>query len=371
METKKMNYKNDVDEQYIALLNNILETGELKDTRSGQVISVFDRVMRFNLCPTFPVLTTKKIYLKGVIHELLWFLSGNTNIKYLVDNKVNIWNDDAYRYYLELLKYHNSICAKFGVSEYEPLNKEEFIEQVSKGSSVLILVKGDKLINYISYTFGDLGDVYGKQWRCYGVSGYDQINGIINQLKTNPDDRRMILTGWNPDVFGEIALPACHVFAVFNTSKLSAYERIKLLDEETHVYMSNSIKDLLTKCDEENIPTRKLNCSFTCRSQDVFLGTPFNISSYALLTSMIAQCVNMRPGELIWHGMDCHIYKSHIDAVTEQIGRDPYFCNLPKLELNPNITDIDKFTYDNIHIVGYESYPTIKAPLSVGLEKFN
>lgn len=322
---------NKVDEQYILLLQDILKNGTWKNTRSGKVLSVFDRTMQFDLTNGFPVLTTKKIFLKGIIYELLWFLSGNTNIKYLIDHNVHIWDDDAYRYYLQKTK---NILNK-------PLSKEEFINAVINKNTEI----------FSNFHYGDLGEIYGKQWRRFGISNFDQIAYIINTLKTNPNNRRMILTGWNPDVLTEIALPACHTFAFFYTQQLS----------------DNDIKKISQLNNIKNTPKYKLSCSFTCRSQDIFLGTPFNITSYALLTHMIAQCANMLADKLIWHGMDCHIYEQHINSVHQQIARDPHKYELPALFLNPLKTDIDDFTYDDIIISNYNSYPSIKAQLSVGL----
>lgn len=334
---------NHVDEQYLRLLDGIINEGVWKETRSGKVLSVFDKTMRFNLQDGLPILTTKKVYLKGIIYELLWFLRGDTNIKYLVDNNVHIWDDDAYRFYLDKTEW---IKQNEG---YKQLSKDEFVNFI-KNNDI------DKEKIYDGFRFGDLGEIYGKQWRNYGVSNKDQISDIINKLKTNPNDRRMVLTGWNADVIDKIALPACHMFAVFYTKSLT-------YDDKKTLQYNKSLKE----CELTNTPSHKLSCSFTCRSQDVFLGTPFNITSYALLTCMIAQCVNMMPDELIWHGMDCHIYEGHMDAVKEELSRDPYRYDLPTLQLNEKITNMDDFTYEDINVINYESYQSIKAPLSVGI----
>lgn len=336
---------NHVDEQYLQLLNDIINEGVWKETRSGKVLSVFDKTMRFNLQDGLPVLTTKKVYLKGIIYELLWFLRGDTNIKYLVDNNVHIWDDDAYRFYLNKTEW---IKQNEG---YKQLSKDEFISFIKNNN-----VNQEKI--YDDFRFGDLGEVYGKQWRNYGVSNKDQIADIINKLKTNPNDRRMVLTGWNADVLDRIALPACHMFAVFYTKPLT-------YDDKKSLQYNKSLKE--SELALTNISSYKLSCSFTCRSQDVFLGTPFNITSYALLTCMVAQCANMIPDELIWHGMDCHIYEGHMDAVKEELSRDPCRYDLPILRLNEKITNIDNFTYEDINVINYESYQSIKAPLSVGI----
>lgn len=334
---------NTVDKQYLDLLKDIKENGVIKETRSGKVISVFDRTMRFDLKKGLPCLTTKKMFFKGVIHELLWFLKGETNIHYLVVNNVHIWDDDAYRFYLEKIKKHNELQIEFDNCASSdcliPLSKEEFIDEVKKQTIISlnsdIIEYKKRYLAQAYYCFGYLGPVYGKQMRRYGYKNFDQINDIINKLKNNPEDRRMLMLNWNPDVLDEIALPACHVMALFNTTKI---------DDKYH-----------------------LNCSFLCRSQDVPLGTPYNILSYAILTHMIAQCCNMEVGELIYHGMDCHIYLNQMDGVNEQLQRDPLKYDLPQLQLNPNIKDIDDFTFDDINIINYNSYPKIKFPLSVGL----
>lgn len=426
---------NSVDTQYLELLQDIIDNGVWKNTRSGRVKSVFGRSMRFNLKEGLPLLTTKKVYTKGVIHELLWFLSGNTNIKYLVDNNVNIWNDDAYRWFKTLdfkylkreepyyddednkmrinvygyykLDYHifdleddieNAYAIVIDdnieneipitIDELKNMTKEQFIEYVKQGAWLhrYDIYNGRNISDRKIYVFGDLGEIYGKQWRNYGISGKDQIQNIINTLKTNPDDRRMILSAWNPDVIDDIALPACHMFASFWTRELSTDERIEIIskkyddktletkmlenidkNDETGTFDADYLMNVFIKLlDIENIPTRELSCSFTCRSQDLFLGTPFNWLSYSILTHLIAQCCNMTVGELIYNGLDCHVYEQHFNAVKEQLKRDPFKYKLPKLFLNPDIKNIDDFTYNDIKIENYESYPSIKAPLSVG-----
>lgn len=419
-----------VDEQYFELLSEILNHGMRKDTRAGETLSIFGHTMRFYLQDGFPLLTTKKMYYNGIIHELLWFLSGSTNIKYLVDNKVNIWTDDAYRFYLENVKKSNQYLenAKKYISEnslnvdssimdmdiyklypekcrasitdlitnlveeIQPLTKEEFLECVKDGKYFpfikaeeeytiddlnLLNIKGTDEIKdvyhkyYIDlYTYGDLGPIYSKQWRNYGVSGFDQIQNIIDTLKTNPDDRRMIINAWNPDVFDEIALPACHSFAQFYSYELSFGERLDYLDKiDKEGKYAEWKYPSPEKLDELGVPRRGLSCYFYCRSQDVPLGTPFNIASYALLTCMIAQCVGMLPSDLVYSGGDCHIYRNQIDGVVEQLKRNPHQYNLPTLWLNPEIKEINDFKFEDIRIDGYKSFDAIKFPLSTGLDK--
>lgn len=334
---------NHVDEQYLNLADKIIKEGAKKNTRAGKTRSLFGVQMRFNLKEGLPLLTTKKVFTKGVIHELLWFLKGETNIKYLVDNDVHIWDDDAYRYYKELFSEERNK----NVGDYV-CNKEEFLSNVKKG------VRKPNFFNRngILYTYGDLGPVYGEQWRHYNrvlvdivvdpserttlLEGFDQIKEIIKTLKTNPDDRRILLSAWNVTCVPLMALPPCHYSCQFYTKVL------------------------------EN-GKRELSCLFNMRSNDFLLGNPYNILSYALLTHLIAQCCDMEVGELIFNGGDTHIYENQIETYEkEQKNRNPHLYALPKLWINPEIKNIDDFTYDDIKIYDYKSYPSVKYPLSVG-----
>lgn len=344
---------NNLDYKYIEFLKKIASDGVIKQTRSGDVKSIFGYQIRINLSDGFPLLTTKKMFYKGIIHELLWFLKGDTNIKYLVDNNVHIWDDDAYRYY-------KSFCEtiKNDLEHYNILSKEDFISNIKNGNV-------NKFKDYYGYILGDLGNVYGKQWRAWkdekNGKTIDQIKTIIETLKSNPDDRRIILSAWNVSDLQTMALPPCHIMCQFYTKEIPTIERIKLYKEKT-----NKTTNDKTEMDRLNIPKRKLSCMFFCRSQDVPLGTPFNIASYALLTHMIAQVSNMIVDELVYNGGDCHIYLNQMDGVSEQINRDPYKYDLPSLWVNPEIKNIDDFKFEDIKILNYESYSQIKMPLSVG-----
>ena len=360
--------KNNVDNQYLDLMRDIIDNGEVKETRAGKTRSLFGKQLRFNLKDGLPMLTTKKMFSKGVIHELLWFIKGDTNIKYLIDNGVHIWDDDAYRYYIELTKEY-----KDGLSKI--YDKDTFLKMVKLGSFSELILNRDKT----RYYYGDLGPVYGAQWTNW--NWHNQIEEVIDTLKKNPNDRRMIISAWNVGDIPDMALPPCHFCCQFYTKKMTEVERwnyfethmLKEYNEEGHynLYVSrgeNYLKgSLVSYLDRMNVPSRKLSCMFQMRSNDWFLGNPFNILSYAIFTHMIAQCVNMDVDELIFNGGDCHIYENQLDACMEQLSRNPITFKLPTLKLNSEIKNISDFTYDDIKIEGYESYPTIKAPLSVGL----
>ncbi len=272
--------------QYLYLLEHVMEKGVRKSDRTGTgTISVFGYEMRFDLEEGFPVMTTKKLHLRSIIHELLWFLKGDTNIKYLNDNKVSIWDEWADEH-------------------------------------------------------GDLGPVYGAQWRNWNGDGIDQISEVIELIKNNPDSRRMIVAAWNPSVLpeagksfaenvaaGRAALPPCHAFFQF--------------------YVADG----------------KLSCQMYQRSCDIFLGVPFNIASYALLTMMMAQVCGLKAGEFIHTLGDAHIYLNHIDQVKLQLSRKPY--PLPQMKINKEIKSIFEFTYEDFELLNYQSHPHIKGEISV------
>lgn len=261
--------------QYLDLLQYVVDRGVEKNDRTGTgTKSVFGYQMRFNLQDGFPLLTTKKVHLRSIIYELLWFLQGNTNIKYLNDNKVTIWDEWADRN-------------------------------------------------------GDLGPIYGHQWRSWDAAdqSIDQIDDVIATIKSNPDSRRMIVSAWNVGKLKEMQLPPCHILFQF--------------------YVANGA----------------LSCQLYQRSADIFLGVPFNIASYALLTMMIAQVTGLKPGEFIHTLGDAHIYLNHIDQVSLQLSRDPK--PLPRMILNQRVTDINDFVFDDFKLEGYDPHPPIKASVAV------
>ena len=262
--------------QYLDLLREIRDNGVTKTDRTGVgTKSIFGHQMRFNLQDGFPLLTTKKVFLKGIIYELLWFLKGDTNIKFLTDNNVHIWD------------------------EWADEN-------------------------------GDLGYVYGKQWRSWEATDgrvIDQISQAVDLIKNHPDSRRILVTAWNPAEIDKMALPPCHCLFQF--------------------YVADG----------------KLSCQLYQRSADTFLGVPFNIASYALLTMMLAQVCGLEPGEFIHTTGDTHIYLNHLDQVNEQLSREPR--PLPKMIINPDVKSIFDFKYEDFKLEGYDPYPTIKAPVAV------
>ena len=303
-----------LDKQYTDLLQDILNNGVQKKDRTGTgTISVFSRQIRHNMKDGFPLLTTKKMPFKTIVTELLWFLRGDTNIKYLVDNGCNIWNGDAYKNYLRV----HSEC----IDGLE--SQEEFINKI-------------KTDHEFAKKWGELGPVYGKQWRDWGskkeygqgesimYGGQDQIQNLINDLKTNPDSRRLMVNAWNVGELDQMVLPPCHYGFQVYTRELSEKERINILHTK-HGNKGHHIEAGFNMLDEYDIPTRAISLMWNQRSVDTFLGLPFNIASYGLLLEIIAKAVNMVPDELIGNLGDVHLYSNHIDAAKEQIGRELTF----------------------------------------------
>ena len=262
--------------QYLDLMRHVLEHGVEKSDRTGTgTLSVFGQQMRFRLSDGFPLVTTKKVHLRSIIHELLWFLKGETNIRYLKDNGVSIWDEWA----------------------------------------------DDS---------GELGPVYGKQWRSWPTADgrhIDQIQLLLDQIRGNPDSRRLIVSAWNVGELDQMALMPCHAFFQF--------------------YVAQG----------------HLSCQLYQRSADIFLGVPFNIASYALLTMMIAQVAGLKPGDFVWTGGDCHLYTNHLDQTREQLSRSPR--PLPTMTLNPDVTDLFAFRFEDFTLSGYDPHPHIKAPVAV------
>ncbi|HRN96155.1 MAG TPA: thymidylate synthase [Candidatus Levybacteria bacterium] len=299
------------EKQYLDLLQDLTDNGVYKDDRTGTgTYSLFGRQLRFDLSAGFPLLTTKKVFTKGIIHELLWLLNGDSNIQYLVKNGVHIWDDWP-------LRYHKETIEKEGGT---PLPKEDFLKQI---------IEDDEFAK----KWGELGPVYGVQWRRWKAvdgSEIDQISNVVNDIKKNPTSRRLIVSAWNAADIEEMAksgLPPCHTLFQF--------------------YVLNG----------------KLSCQLYQRSADTFLGVPFNIASYALLTHMIAQVCDLQVGEFVHTFGDVHIYKNHMDQVKEQLSRE--MRPLPTLKLNPKVKDIFSFKIEDFEFEGYDPHPAIKAPVAV------
>lgn len=356
---------NTLDTKYQELLQDILDNGVEKETRNGKTLSVFGRQITHKMSQGFPLLTTKKMAWKTMVTELLWFLRGDTNIKYLVDNGCHIWDGDAYK------NYQSKMTEWFG--NETQLTKEHFIEKI----------KSD---NKFAKKWGDLGPIYGKQWRNwvydkdmdYGTeSSVDQIQNLINELKTNPDSRRLMVSAWNVGELGQVVLPPCHYGFQIYTRELSVEERLDLASKtykvfdpfDFHVGDHNEIDELYP------VPKRAISLMWNQRSCDTFLGLPFNIASYGLLLEIIAKEVDMLPEELIGNLGDVHLYSNHIEQAKEQISREP-FKKLPTLNFSPiQLAHFEHHldTFDNhikksepyqYIIEEYESHSTIKAPLS-------
>jgi thymidylate synthase len=374
---------NTLDSKYQDLLQDILDNGVVKTDRTGTgTISVFGRQIRHKMLQGFPLLTTKKMAWKTMVTELIWFLSGSTNIKYLVMNGCNIWNGDAYKNYT---KYINEIIDGYmcgdilgmdndteklfsNPDDLEPLTQEEFIN----------LIKTD---DGFAEEWGELGPIYGSQWRGWhtktlikttlkdpltgndtyveGDKTIDQIQNLIDELKTNPDSRRLMVSAWNVGELDQMVLPPCHYGFQVYTRVLDETERVLLMDKKLGV--TENLPQYYTEDEmiKHNIPTRAISLMWNQRSVDTFLGLPFNIASYGLLLKMIADEMNMVPDELIGNLGDVHLYKNHIEQAKEQIKREPF--DLPTVYV---MDGIFSFGDKDVILENYQSHPAIKAPLS-------
>jgi thymidylate synthase len=388
--------------QYHQLLRDILEKGTYKSAARENMpgtLSLFGYQSRYNLQEGFPLVTTKKVSFKAIVVELLWFLKGDTNIKFLVDNEVNIWNEDAYNYYKKISSSMKE--SDYSIMVDDPsqnktrlLDFEEFCDIIKKTSL-------DNLKKHYSchgYILGDCGMQYGKLWREWPSyeyvldsminSGYennpkDQIKELIEGLKKNPMSRRHILTAWNPATLDDMALNACHAFVQFNCRPLTNDERYEYLDslnQEWDRCPGVEESEMTGNGAYDNVPKYYIDCQMYQRSADVVLGVPYNIASYALLTEILAKICNMIPGEFVHTFGDVHIYDNHLEAVEEQLQREPR--ELPKLHIvdegntwaaisNLNIDLIKTLSIEDFKLENYNPHPKLKSEtkLSTGLKK--
>ena len=309
----------EADETYLELLEHLIKNGNEKTDRTGTgTKSVLGYQMRFDLEDGFPLLTTKKVPIKSIIHELIWFLRGDTNLKYLADNNVHIWDEWPYKAYLE----RNNMPVPASSSEEWKSGIKEFIEKIKTDES-------------FAKEYGNLGPIYGYQWRNWPTPNgqhIDQIKNVIEQIKKSPDSRRMIVSAWNVADIDEMAkagLPPCHCLFQF--------------------YVADG----------------KLSCQLYQRSCDTFLGVPFNIASYAILIMMIAQVTGLKPGEFVWTGGDVHLYNNHIEQAQTQLSRKNDIRPLPTMKINPDRKNLEDFTIDDFELVDYNPHPAISAPIAV------
>jgi thymidylate synthase len=368
---------NRLDEQYQSLLQDIIDFGADKQDRTGTgTKSIFGYMIHHNMRNGFPLLTTKKVPFKTMATELMWFLMGDTNIKYLVENGCNIWNGDAYKRYrdnVKSVKDGEKIKLENGdIYTYRIFTEDQFIDRI----------KNEK--GFDKY-WGELGPIYGRQWRGWNklkianYEGIDQITNLINELKTNPDSRRLMVNAWNVKQLPEMVLPPCHYGFQMYTRELSRAERVENYNSKFEnkidvpfikVNLGDSIENTIdTALTQANIPTRAISLSWNQRSVDVFLGLPFNIASYGLLLEMIAREVNMVPEHLIGNLGDTHLYSNHIEQAKEQLSRTPKELPTLKMSSGHNFRaamagKVDEIDLNDFILLGYEPHPTIKAPLS-------
>ena len=351
---------NTLDKKYQQLLSDIIEFGVEKKDRTGTgTISEFGHQIRHKMSEGFPLLTTKKMAWKQIVSELLWFLTGQTNIQYLLKHNNHIWDGDAYKNYQKITQKEIELNEVMKLHPHYNLSKEEFINKI-------------KTDNEFAKQWGDLGPIYGKQWRKWDSKNgrIDQIDDLVRELKTNPDSRRLMVSAWNVGELYQMVLPPCHYGFQIYTRELDWKERVEIarniLDKEIfseYGNLSPFTTPIITYwLNQYNIPKRTISLMWNQRSVDTFLGLPFNIASYGLLLHIIANEVNMIPDELIGNLGDTHLYLNHIEQAKEQIGREPF--DLPQLKTDAKMDGICCNVPDDFVLEGYQSHPAIKASLS-------
>ncbi|EFI8402281.1 thymidylate synthase [Escherichia coli] len=342
--------------QYLALMQDILDNGVVKKDRTGVgTLSVFGRQLRFDLKEGFPLVTTKKVHLKSIIHELLWFLNGDTNVKYLQENGVKIWNEWA--------NEEGNLGPVYG-KQWREWRDCKVVECHDVGRTQQLMQRGYKYIGNMKED-GTTYLVYEK--------AHDQISKVIQQLREDPDSRRIIVSAWNVSDLDDMALNPCHNYFQFYTTEMTLLERLDWYEVNEPEKFANaplinhedidSEERLHEILDREDIPRRKLSCFFLMRSNDVFLGLPFNIASYALLTHIVAQQLNMVPDELVYSGVDVHLYSNHLEQAKLQLTREPY--SLSKLVIKRKPDSIFDYKYEDFELIGYQAHPHIAAPVAV------
>jgi len=359
-------------EQYLDVLQKILDEGVEKESGRANMpntIGISKADISMDLSKGFPLLTTKKMYWKGIVHELLWFLRGETNIHYLVKNNVNIWNGDAYRWYLKKWNEYKPLFTQpFDEKEdfEKPYTMEEFLYWIKNDYLIRSRIVNHRREKNDTYKLGDLGKVYGHQWR--NQNGVDQVKDVIDGLKNNPYSRYHIIDGWNKADFVDMALPPCHLLYQFIVRPLSFEERLKIKDIKFEVDTHDL--DTEEKLDRYQIPKFYLDLNMYQRSVDTPLGCPYNLASMSLLLMIIAKTSNMIAGVANWIGGDTHVYVNQLDGIKEQLKRKPY--SLPELKINSELNSLDdilNLTINDFEIIKYKSHPKIEYILSVGLKK--
>lgn len=341
-----------IENQYLKLLKRVLHEGRVKwDRTEVGTLSVFGAQLQHDMSLGFPLLTTKRMYWKGIVTELSWFLRGDTNIRYLIQNGCNIWNGDAYKHYKQIAGSSDEIDYEVHIDDPQQnrtrlMTQKEFIDNIMNDEE-------------FGRVWGELGPIYGKQWR--DIGDIDQIENLLHLLRTNPDSRRMIVNSWNVEELDSMYLPPCHYSFQVYTQQLSLTQRTKILLQRRgkNVEIENIEPESKGVLDDANIPERSISLLWNQRSADLFLGVPFNIASYALLLELLGREVNMVPHRLIGNIGDAHIYKNHIEACLEQLERIPK--RLPQLQF-PKDSSIDNIL--NIGLWRYHPYDRIVAPLN-------